>query len=438
MGIDSSIALNVRPLQLANPLEQFGQFQQARAAMSQNRLADMMFGEKQREVTDTNALNQAYKRAVGADGALNRNQLFGDVAAAGLGSRIPGLQKTFVDLDKDQALADKSKADAKKTDLEAASHQFEMAGQLASAWAKNPGVTQKQIRSGLAAAAHSKIISPDIYQAKLAELDGLPDDAKSLNQWALGTLQQVMKAKDSMGFIAPDANTVANNATSRANNAATVAASRDNAAATRDVAAATRDAARIQRDQSTEMKLADDYRAQSKGFKEVGDAYQQISSTLEKATTSPAATLAAATKFMKLLDPGSVVRESELGMALAATGAIDRMTNYVNTMKYGKVLTAQQVADFRNITKQIYGAAQTQQQKIDASYRNQAETYKLRPEVIIQDMGQTAPGRDAGAGTQPAAAARPPQNARGWTLMVDARGNQAYVSPDGKQHEEVR
>lgn len=32
----------------------------------------------------------------------------------------------------------------------------------------------------------------------------------------------------------------------------------------------------------------------------------------------------------------------------------------------------------------------------------------------------------------------PPTNARGWVLMRDAQGNQAYVSPDGSQFEEVR
>lgn len=29
-------------------------------------------------------------------------------------------------------------------------------------------------------------------------------------------------------------------------------------------------------------------------------------------------------------------------------------------------------------------------------------------------------------------------NARGWKLMTDASGNKAYVSPDGKQFEEVK
>ena len=89
-----------------------------------------------------------------------------------------------------------------------------------------------------------------------------------------------------------------------------------------------------------------------------------------------------------MLDPGSVVRESELGMALAATGVIDRLTNYHNTLLKGKVLTAQQAADFKRITGEIYQAAQQQQQTIDGNYKRQAAQYGLRPEMIVQDLGQ--------------------------------------------------
>lgn len=171
-------------------------------------------------------------------------------------------------------------------------------------------------------------------------------------------------------------------------NAATVGASYANAAATRSVAASNVEAARIKRDQDTEMKLSDDYRNQSKDFKAVGDAYNQINTTLDSATKSPAATLAAATKFMKLLDPGSVVRESELGMALAASGVFDRATNYVNTLQNGKTLTPNQAKDFKNITEQIYNAAQISQKAIDKDYIGKANAYKLRPEMIVQDLGQ--------------------------------------------------
>lgn len=44
-------------------------------------------------------------------------------------------------------------------------------------------------------------------------------------------------------------------------------------------------------------------------------------------------------------------------------------------------------------------------------------------------------GKPAGGA---APAAMPTTNAKGWTLHQDANGNKAYVSPDGKQYEEVR
>jgi len=182
--------------------------------------------------------------------------------------------------------------------------------------------------------------------------------------------------------------------TQSANNAATVGASYANAAATRDAAKlqadATRAAANSQRDRETEMKLADDYRAQSKDFAAATSAYEQINAALKTATKSPVATLAAATKFMKIIDPGSVVRESELGMALAATGALDRIQNYVNTLALGKVLTESQAADFDRTSRAIYGAAQSVQKQIDADYTKKAKTYNLRPEMVTQELGQNA------------------------------------------------
>lgn len=182
--------------------------------------------------------------------------------------------------------------------------------------------------------------------------------------------------------------------TQSADNKATVGASLANAAAVRDAAKlqadATRASANAKRDQDTEMKLADDYRAQSKTFAESKSAHEQLTATLGSATSSPAATLAAATKFMKILDPGSVVRESELGMALAASGVIDRAMNYVSTLQSGKKLTATQAADFKKVSGQMFQAAQRVQQTIDKDYRGKAKEYGLRPEMVVQDLGQNS------------------------------------------------
>jgi len=150
--------------------------------------------------------------------------------------------------------------------------------------------------------------------------------------------------------------------------------------------AATRDAAKGKLNTETEMKLADDYRTESKDFRQVFPAVGKIKAALPMATKSAAATLAAATSFMKLLDPGSVVRESELGMALNATGAIDRMTNYVNTLQNGKVLTASQVADFDNVVDQVYASAVQSQELTDKAFTERAVQYGLRPEAIVSGI----------------------------------------------------
>lgn len=53
-----------------------------------------------------------------------------------------------------------------------------------------------------------------------------------------------------------------------------------------------------------------------------------------------------------------------------------------------------------------------------------------KPGATIMDFAKSE-----GLGASPATA--PPMNTKGWALHVDAKGNQAYVSPDGKSFEEV-
>jgi len=126
-----------------------------------------------------------------------------------------------------------------------------------------------------------------------------------------------------------------------------------------------------------EMKLADDHKAQSKDFIAIRDGYTRLMASLPNATKSAASTLAGATSFMKLLDPGSVVRESELGMSLAATGVLDRMTNYFNVLQNGKVLTESQAKDFEDTAKAIYAAAEKNQAALDNDYAAKAQAYGL-------------------------------------------------------------
>ena len=92
-----------------------------------------------------------------------------------------------------------------------------------------------------------------------------------------------------------------------------------------------------------------------KDFADMQSAYKQVQSSLKQ--ENPIGDVAAATKIMKLLDPGSVVRESELGISMAAAGKMDRLQNYVNNWTQGTKLTPTQRQDFQNLANELYAAA---------------------------------------------------------------------------------
>ena len=125
MGIDASIALQGKLPQFDNPLASLAQVSAIQNAQQQNKLADLAYGEKQREVGESRLLGEQYKASVGADGAIDRNKLYTGLAGAGLGAKLPGIQKGFAD-------QDKSALDATKAKLEAGLKHFEMAGQIMS------------------------------------------------------------------------------------------------------------------------------------------------------------------------------------------------------------------------------------------------------------------------------------------------------------------
>lgn len=135
-----------------------------------------------------------------------------------------------------------------------------------------------------------------------------------------------------------------------------------------------------------ENKLRDDFKKEAKTFVDVRDGYTRMKSALEQKDITAASTLAGATSFMKLLDPGSVVRESELGMALAATGAIDRALNYINVLKKGKVLTESQRKDFLAIGEQLYNAAEKNHIALEDQYKENARQYNLDETRVVTDF----------------------------------------------------
>lgn len=134
-----------------------------------------------------------------------------------------------------------------------------------------------------------------------------------------------------------------------------------------------------------EGELRDDYRKDSANFVEISRQAKIIESSLND--DSAAGTLASATAFMKMLDPGSVVRESELAMAMKTNGALDRMGNYINVIQSGQVLTAQQKQDFAKLIKAYSNASNEAQRNLNKKYGQIASEYGLDPKrVVVYDV----------------------------------------------------
>ena len=147
-------------------------------------------------------------------------------------------------------------------------------------------------------------------------------------------------------------------------------------------------------DFKNERDLRNDFSglATTKAFNEVQSAHDQIKTAIK--TPSPAGDLAAATKIMKILDPGSVVRESELAMAMSATGALDRVQNYAQMVVSGQKLTPAQRKDFGELSDKLYEAAAERYNASADEYQSVAKDYNLNPgRVAKKAVSSTKPAQ---------------------------------------------
>jgi len=145
--------------------------------------------------------------------------------------------------------------------------------------------------------------------------------------------------------------------------------------------------------QKTEIELNKQYTSESKGFIETKLAIDKAKAALRDAATNPTAGLSAGTAFMKILDPASVVRETELAMALKSSGWFDRVTNIANTLQSGKtILTPTQITNLNKTIDGLFEEVKAEQRIVDSGYARRAKSYGLDVRNIITDRGQNKIG----------------------------------------------
>lgn len=147
-----------------------------------------------------------------------------------------------------------------------------------------------------------------------------------------------------------------------------------------------------------EQSLRKEYATLAKPYFEVRDAYSRV----EQAASQPSAAgdLALIFNYMKMLDPGSVVREGEFATAQNAAGVPDRVRNLWNRLLSGERLNEAQRGDFVGQARGLFQRQERQYQKIQNQYQQISQRLGLDPSNTILDF--TRPDSEAGQTLQEA------------------------------------
>lgn len=125
----------------------------------------------------------------------------------------------------------------------------------------------------------------------------------------------------------------------------------------------------------------------TKTFRDVEDAYGRVKASQEGDVTA-ASDISLIFQYMKMLDPGSVVREGEFATAQQTGSIDDRVVNVYNKLISGERLTNTQRDNFVNEANKVYKVGLEKQEKREKDYEKLGEKYGIERDEIIVRTGQ--------------------------------------------------
>lgn len=132
-------------------------------------------------------------------------------------------------------------------------------------------------------------------------------------------------------------------------------------------------------DAEAEGKFRKEVAARAQPYQVMRDAYGRMASAGDDA----AGDIALIFSFMRMLDPGSVVREGEFATAQNAAGIPDQIRNVYNRALEGTRLNPNQRGQFRQQGKAYYDNAARDYQALEQQFIGAAQVYGYDPERVI-------------------------------------------------------
>lgn len=132
-------------------------------------------------------------------------------------------------------------------------------------------------------------------------------------------------------------------------------------------------------------------------FRDIEEAFSRVVASAQ--APSAAGDLALIFNYMKMLDPGSTVREGEFANAQNAGGVGARVVSLYNNLRSGERLTEEQRRDFITRAQQLYQAQRTAAEQRIAPFAEQAEERGFNPRYSVPQFAaapqiQGAPQQD--------------------------------------------
>lgn len=167
-----------------------------------------------------------------------------------------------------------------------------------------------------------------------------------------------------------------------------------------------------------EAKLRKEYIDNTKTFAEVRSSYDRLVASQDTAVGDLSLIFA----YMKMLDPGSVVREGEFATAQNAAGVPERLRNIYNRVVSGERLSSGQRESFKSQGGALYAAAKKQEEVVRSGVTRianglglntsnifyEASVPNVKPETagdVVQQIPGYAPAGVPAAGATPTGAA---------------------------------
>ena len=128
-----------------------------------------------------------------------------------------------------------------------------------------------------------------------------------------------------------------------------------------------------------EQSLRKEYSSNTKDVSKVREAYRRIKAV----DPTAAGDLALIFNYMKMLDPGSVVRESEYATAENSAGVPERIRRQYNKIIDGQKLGKIQRADFKKQASNLYSASLKTEKEVRGKLQKISKQYDLNPDNIF-------------------------------------------------------